>query len=288
MSAHILDGKKIAEEIKESVKEQIRCLKKTHSQSPKLVALQVREDPAFSVYIKSQERFANDVGIEYKCQKLDSHSSQNGVRKTIVGLNCEDTVSGIILQAPLPEKFDSMELISSISPQKDVEGIHPENKGKLLLRNYDITPPTASAVMELIYLSGIKLRGKETVVIGHSRVVGKPVAMLLLDKFATVTVCHIGTSERGNLEEHIRRAEVLVVAAGKANLVKGQWIKKGAIVIDAGINKIGDKIVGDVEFDEAKERASYITPVPGGVGPVTTAVLMRNCVTLFKLQRGIK
>ncbi|MFA5500758.1 MAG: bifunctional 5,10-methylenetetrahydrofolate dehydrogenase/5,10-methenyltetrahydrofolate cyclohydrolase, partial [Candidatus Omnitrophota bacterium] len=167
-------------------------------------------------------------------------------------------------------------------PEKDAEGMHPENLGRILLGQYKIGPCTAMAVMELLEASKIDLYGKEAVIVGHSEIVGKPLALMLLNKFATTTVCHIATGERGALADHVKRAEVLIVAVGKAGIVKGEWVKEGAVVIDVGINKVADKIVGDVEFEEASARAAFITPVPGGVGPLTTTILMRNVVELFR------
>ena len=288
MSAKILDGKKRAEEIKESIKKELSSIKAAYEETPKLVALQVKEDAAFSVYTNAQKKVAEAIGIDYELITLSDESSESELIENIESLNNDNTVSGIMVQSPLPENFDFIKVTSSISPLKDVEGLHPEHKGKLLLHAYNIIPPTAASVMELIRLSGVELHGKEAVVIGHSRIVGKPIAMLLLDKLATVTIAHIATSERGNLEEHIKRAEVLVTAVGKPSLVKGELIKDGAIVIDAGISRVDGKIVGDVEFEEANKRASYITPVPGGVGPLTTAVLMHNCFKLFREQRAKK
>jgi len=286
MAANILDGKKRAEEIRQGLKKEIEVFKSSFNAVPKLAALQVDDNSGFSVYINAQKKFAQGIGMEYQLHSMDSGASHQDVKERILSLNTDNSVTGIILQAPLPDAFDFMELASSMLPLKDVEGLHPENKGRLLLKNYKVVPPTAAAALELIKLSGIDLYGKEAVIIGHSRIVGKPLAMLLLDEFATVTVCHIATSERGSLRDHIKRAEVLVAAVGKANIIDGGWIREGAVVIDVGINRVGSKLVGDVEFETARKRASHITPVPGGVGPLTTAMLMQNCLNLFKLQRG--
>ena len=185
---------------------------------------------------------------------------------------------------PLPPQIDYKKISQFIVPEKDVEGMHPVNIGKIIFAKAKILPCTAAAVMELLKETGVDLYGREVVVVGHSEIVGKPLALLLLDRFATVTVCHIGTSKAQKLEEHVRKAEVLIVAVGKAGLIKGDWIKEGAIVIDVGINRVGDKIVGDVEFETAEKKASYITPVPGGVGPLTVTMLMRNLVEATKLQ----
>jgi len=288
MRAIILDGSKKADEIKRELSEKIKLLKHSIGSVPRLAALQIGEGSVFEVYANSQKRIANAINMDYALIKLAASISEQDLIEKIIQLNNDKNVNGIILQSPLPEGFDIIKITSFISSDKDVEGISPENKGKLLLNAYKVVPPTASAAMELINLSGIDLYGKEAVIIGHSGIVGKPLAMLLLDKFATVTVCHIATSEKGNLIEHIRRAEVLIVAVGKPKLVKGEWIKEHAVVIDIGINRVDGKIAGDVEFDEASKRASYITPVPGGVGPLTTTMLMRNCVELFQKQKGIR
>jgi methylenetetrahydrofolate dehydrogenase (NADP+) / methenyltetrahydrofolate cyclohydrolase len=285
MPAIILDGKSKADEIKRALGQDINTIKSVSGNIPRLAALQVGDDHSFSVYVNSQQRIASQIGIDYRLVKLPSDCAEKCLIDNIISLNNDKDISGIILQSPLPEGFDMVKVSAFISSDKDVEGVNPENKGKLLLNSYKVVPPTASAVMELIGLTGVNLNGKEVVIIGHSGIVGKPLAMLLLDRLCTVTVCHIGTYERGNLQGHISRAEILVVSAGKPGLVKGEWIKKNAIVIDVGINKVKDRIVGDVEFDKAFLRASYISPVPGGVGPLTAAILMRNCFQLFKNQR---
>jgi len=203
----------------------------------------------------------------------------------ILKLNADENVNGIIVQMPIPQHIDYKKISGLISPFKDVEGMHPANMGKVLFGRARIVACTANAIMELLNSTGIDLYGKEVVIVGHSEIVGKPLTLLLLEEFATVTVCHIGTSKAGKLEEHVRRAEVLIVAVGQAGLIKGDWIKEGATVVDVGINKVGDKIVGDVEFEAAQKRAAYITPVPGGVGPLTVTVLMRNLVEAAKLQQ---
>lgn len=283
MSAQLLEGKVIAGKIKESLKKEVESLKP----KPKLVSIQVGENPASVVYIKSQKKNAENLGIEYRLETLDAKITQESLIKMIDGLNEDETVSGIILQLPLPKGIDHRLIMSSIIPEKDAEGMHPQNLGHVLLGDAELAPCTAQAAMELITSTGIKLYGKEAVIVGHSEIVGKPLSLLLLNEFVTTTVCHIATGERGVLPEHVKRAEILVVAVGKAELVKGDWIKEGAIVIDVGINRVGDKLVGDVEFDVAKERAGFITPVPGGVGPLTVTMLMRNVVATFKMQHVI-
>jgi len=210
--------------------------------------------------------------------------TQKEIADFIKKLNQDPRVSGIILQMPLPGHLDARQLQQLISPKKDAEGVSPANMGMVVYGKPILGPCTAMAIIELVKSTGVDLYGKEAVMVGHSDIVGKPTALLLLDKFVTTSVCHIATGERGTLPDYVRKAEILIVAVGKANLIKGEWVKEGAIVIDVGINRVEGKIVGDVEFDVARERASYITPVPGGVGPVTTAMLLRNTVEAAKLQ----
>jgi methylenetetrahydrofolate dehydrogenase (NADP+)/methenyltetrahydrofolate cyclohydrolase len=286
MGAQLLEGKVIAAQIKENLKKQVEELKEKTGTSPRLFSIQVGANPASQVYIKSQRKAAESLGIKYTLETLELDIRQETVIKLIEGLNCDETISGIIVQLPLPKQIDHKTVMSAISPVKDAEGMHPENLGRLLLGNFQLVPCTAQAAMELIVSSGVELYGKEAVVVGHSEIVGKPLSMLLLNKFVTTTVCHIATGERGLLPEHIKQAEILVVAVGKAGLVKGDWIKEGAVVIDVGINRIDGKLVGDVEFDAAKERAGFITPVPGGVGPLTVTMLMRNVLNAFKAQHS--
>lgn len=283
MSAQLLEGKTIAAKIKEDLKKEIEALK----QKPKLVSIQVGENPASAVYIKAQKKNAENLGIEYELKTLEIGVIQDILIAEIKGLNQDKGVSGIIVQLPLPKGIDHRFVMNAVSPEKDAEGMHPENLGHVLLGDAKLAPCTAQAAMELIESTRIELYGKEAVIVGHSEIVGKPLSLLLLNKFVTTTVCHIATGERGVLPEHVKRAEILVVAVGKAGLVKGEWIKEGAIVIDVGINRVGDKLVGDVEFEKAKERAAFITPVPGGVGPLTVTMLMQNVVSAFKMQHTI-
>lgn len=285
--AKLLEGKPIAARIKEGLKKEVEKFRSTCGQVPRLVAVQVGENPASAVYVKSQRKVSEALGIEYELKQLDEKVSEEELMESIEKLNKDELVSGTIIQLPLPQALDFKKIVDSIDPKKDAEGMHPENLGRVLLGRPQLVPCTPLAVMELMKETGLDLYGKEVVCVGHSEIVGKPLALLFLEKLATTTVCHIGTGERGLLPDHVKRAEVLVVAVGKAGLIKGEWIKEGAIVIDVGINRVGDKIVGDVAFDEASKRASFITPVPGGVGPLTTAMLMRNVVEAFKLQRNL-
>jgi methylenetetrahydrofolate dehydrogenase (NADP+)/methenyltetrahydrofolate cyclohydrolase len=282
VSAVLLEGKTIAENLKAAVKADVDALKTKDRRAPKLVAIQLGENASSAVYVKAQKKAAENLGIEYDLKVFPEQITQAEAEGIIKELNSESSVSAIILQLPVPRGIDAKKLVNMISPEKDAEGMHPENLGKILLGQYKIGPCTAMAVMELLESTKIDLYGKEAVIIGHSEIVGKPLSLMLLNKFATTTVCHIATGERGALADHVKRAEVLVVAVGKAGIVKGDWIKQGAVVVDVGINKVGEKIVGDVEFEGASQKASHITPVPGGVGPITTTILMRNTVELFK------
>lgn len=276
----LLEGKPIAAKIKEDLKKQIQEL----SLKPVLASIQAGENAAASAYVRSQEKAANNLGIEYKFHQLKQDISEKELISFIQGLNEDKMVNGIILQMPLPAHIDYKKMSSFISPDKDVEGMHPINAGRIIFGKARILPCTPAAAMELLKETGIDLYGKEVVIVGHSEIVGKPLSLLLLEKFATVTVCHIGTSKAGKLEQHVRSAEILIVAVGKAGLIKGEWVKQEAVVIDVGINRVGDKIVGDVEFQQAAKRASWITPVPGGIGPLTVTMLMRNVVEATKLQ----
>jgi len=217
---------------------------------------------------------------------MKGNISQGELTDFIEKLNKDKDVTAVIVQLPLPKQINSRIIPEFIDAKKDAEGMNPVNLGKVLLADHTIAPCTPLAVMELLKLSGVNLYGKEAVVVGHSEIVGKPLSLMLLKEFATTRVCHIATGERGSLADHVKEAEILVVAVGKAGLVKGEWIKKKAIVIDVGINRVGDKLVGDVEFDEAARRAGFITPVPGGVGPLTVTMLMKNVIEAYKVQNG--
>ena len=278
--AKLLEGRPIAEKIKEEIKQEVKQL----SFKLVLASIQVGENPGAAAYVRSQFKLAESLGIEYKLHKLGQDTTENTLIEFIRKLNADKSVNGIIVQMPLPSQIEYKKISQFILSEKDVEGMHPLNFGKIVFGTAKIIPCTAAAVMELLYSINLDFYGKEVVVVGHSEIVGKPLSLLLLDKFATVTVCHIGTSKAGKLEAHVKKAEVLIVAVGKAGLIKGEWIKDGAVVIDVGINRVGDKIVGDVEFEAAERRAAYITPVPGGVGPLTVTMLMRNLVEAAKLQ----
>lgn len=282
MAAKLLEGKTIANTIQDGLTKDVAALKAKGGRTPKLAAIQIGRNPSSIVYLSSQKKAAESAGMGYELVDLPENISQSEAEKEVARLSVDKSITAIILQQPLPPAINGKKLIGIIPPSKDAEGIHPENLGRIVSGDNRIGPCTAMAVMAILESTGVKLYGKEAVVVGHSEIVGKPVALMLLNKFVTTTVCHIATGERGILAEHVKRAEILVAAVGKAGVIKGDWIKEGAIVIDVGINRVGGKITGDVEFDKASGKAAYITPVPGGVGPVTVAVLMRNVVELHR------
>ncbi|MFH1541009.1 MAG: bifunctional 5,10-methylenetetrahydrofolate dehydrogenase/5,10-methenyltetrahydrofolate cyclohydrolase [Elusimicrobiota bacterium] len=303
MSAKIIDGNEIAKEIKQNIKAELEKLK----ENLVLVAVQVGENPASKIYIKNQKLFCEEVGIGYTLIQLDASISEDNLISEIKKLCQDEKITGIILQMPLPDHINSRKIQTSILPIKDVEGVTPANLGKLLYANLDgtrpiIAPCTALSIMECIKSTGENIKGKDVVIVGHSEIVGKPVTLMLLSSLlesATPTVCHIATKD---LTSHTKRAEILIVAVGKAGLIKGSMVKDGAIVIDVGINRVqikdekGNpiidektckpkmKTVGDVDFDEVVKVASYITPVPGGVGAITTTMLLKNLLSLYKVQ----
>jgi len=281
--AKILYGKKIADEVLKGVKEKVADLHERNIH-PLLMTLEVGEDAASRVYLGSQRRTAERVGIQYETIQLSDGTSQKRLLSVMNNINRDPLINGLILHVPLPPHLETKQVQWYIDTRKDVEGVTPYNLGRLFLEVPGLMPCTAQAIVTMIKSTKVDLRGKEAVVIGHSDIVGKPCAMMLLQEEATVTICHLATDERGNLEEHVRRAEIVVVAAGKPGLIKGEWIRPGAIVIDAGITAVGDHIVGDVEFESAKQQAAYITPVPGGVGAVTVAYLMKNTVDAVMWQ----
>lgn len=271
MPAQILDGRQIALQLRRTLRSARDAL---GPRAIRLVSVEVGQNPAAAVYVRNQQRAADEVGIDMEVRNLPVATSQDDLVAAIGELNRRPEVAGVLVQRPLPPGIDPRVVQSAIDPHKDVEGMHPANMGAILYREPVLTPCTAAAAQQLILATGLDLRGAETVVVGHSEIVGKPIAILLLHRLSTVTVCHIGTKK---LIDHTRRADILVVAVGKAGLVHGDMIKPGACVIDVGINQGTDgKIVGDVDFASAAEVAGHLTPVPGGVGPVTVAMLLRN------------
>lgn len=282
MAARIIDGRSIANRIRSALIRDIKAIKAKQKKALKLANLQIWASASSEIYLNSQMTLAESLGVEYCLKRLPKDISQKEAEGEIEKLNGDDSVTGIIVHTPVPKHIDSAKLFAKISPDKDTEGLNPVNIGRLIYDDWIVAPCTASACIALMDSTCIELRGKEAVIIGHSEIVGKPLALMLLSRMATTTVCHIGTYEKGLLKEHVGRAEVLVVSVGKSRLIKGDWIRKGAVVIDVGINRHKDKITGDVDFKQAVKKASYITPVPGGVGPVTAIMLMKNLVSLYK------
>lgn len=296
MAAQLIDGEALAKKIKSELTIEVETLKK-RGKAPHLLAVQVGENPASQVYIRSQSRACEEIGLRYTLDSLPEDITETGLIGHIQGLNRDPSVTAIILQMPLPEGINARRVQSSIAPEKDVEGMNLASMGQLVYGNAKLAPCTAMAVIELIKSTGVEIKGKEATIVGRSAIVGKPLILLLLDLHATPTVCHTRTKD---MTFHTKRADVLVVSAGKAGLITGDMIKPGAIVIDVGINRVPEydadgrpvlnkkgkqkkKTVGDVDFEGAKEVASYITPVPGGVGPVTTVMLLKNVVEAAKL-----
>lgn len=284
MTARILDGKILSQTIKEQLKVEVAGLKKTTGQVPHLVNVMLGSDPGSCSYANSQKKIAEYIGIHYELKTFPLTILQADLIEYIKKLNADKNINGIMIHKPVPKSIEYRAAANCVDPSKDLEGINVANIGKMILGETKIIPCTPASVMEHIKSTGLALRGKEAVIVGHSEIVGKPLSLLLLDQYLTVTICHIATSESGKLVEHVGRADILVVAVGKANLVRGEWIKKGAVVIDVGINQVGNQIQGDVEFEAARKRAAFITPVPGGVGPVTVVMLMKNGIEAFKAQ----
>ncbi|WP_461247781.1 bifunctional methylenetetrahydrofolate dehydrogenase/methenyltetrahydrofolate cyclohydrolase FolD [Treponema sp. R6D11] len=273
MMAKILDGKALAAEIKKDLKQKIHA----EGLSCALAVVIVGDDPASRVYVNGKKNDCAEVGIESIEIALPADTTETSLLDIIEKLNNDKNVSGILVQLPLPKHIDEQKIINAINPQKDVDAFHPSNVGKIMIGDYKFLPCTPAGVMELIAKTGVDLTGKKCVVVGRSNIVGKPMSMLLLHKNATVTICH---SRTVNLKEECLAADVLVVAVGVAELIKGDYIKPGAVVIDVGMNRLEDsRLVGDVAFEECEKVAGYITPVPGGVGPMTRAVLMKNVVS---------
>ncbi len=281
MSAQILDGKVLAAQLKGQLMEEIKQIRSSAHETPRIFSIVVGNDPASLSYASSQQKTAQQVGIHYELQQFKDDAAQEDVLKLIDELNSYDHVHGIIVNKPLPAQMNFKAIINAISPYKDIEGMNLTNFGLLLMGEDGIFPCTPAAALEILRSSGVSLKGKHAIVIGRSEIVGKPVALLLLKEDMTVTVCHSKTID---LPFVVHDADVVIAALGKPGFVKGEWIKNGAIVVDVGINQVEGKLVGDVDFASAKLKASHITPVPGGVGPVTAVMLMKNAVKAFKLQ----
>lgn len=289
MTAKIIDGKAIAAEIRKEIADQVSQVKREVGQAPGLAAVLVGEDPASHTYVRMKRRACDEVGIESFGHELPADSSQEEVEGLVRELSEDPKVHGILVQLPLPDHLDEESVLNTVALEKDVDGFHPINIGRLTMKNRDplFIPCTPHGIIELLERAGAEFEGAEAVVLGRSNIVGLPVSMLLLHRNCTLTICHSRTKD---LPSVTRKAEILVAAVGRPEMVKGDWIKPGAYVIDVGVNRVDDpsakrgyRLVGDVAFEEAKEVAGAITPVPGGVGPMTIAMLLQN--TLRSAQR---
>ena len=282
--AIIIDGKELAKKIRANLKIECEELKKKNINS-KLAVIMVGEDSASKVYVRNKSRACEDVGIKYEEYLLDSKITQKELIELIEKLNNDKTINGILLQSPIPSNLDINEAFRTISPEKDVDGFNPLNVGKLVLNQDTFVSCTPYGIMKMFEEYDIDLTGKNVVILGRSNIVGKPLIHCCLNKNATVTSCH---SKTQNIAQKAKEADVLISAIGKANFVTSDMVKEGAVVIDVGINRLENgKITGDVDFENVKEKASYITPVPGGVGPMTIAMLMNNVIKATKRQNGM-
>ncbi|MBR2293150.1 MAG: bifunctional methylenetetrahydrofolate dehydrogenase/methenyltetrahydrofolate cyclohydrolase FolD [Clostridia bacterium] len=278
--ANIIDGKQISAAIRAEIKEETLAFEKENGIRPGLAVIIVGEDPASQVYVRNKRRACDEVGFYSEAYELPASTTQEELNALVDKLNADPAIHGILCQLPLPKHLDENEVILRIDPKKDVDAFHPANVGRIMIGDYSFLPCTPAGVMALLQRSGIDVTGKECVVVGRSNIVGKPQAMLLLHANGTVTICHSRTK---NLAEVCRRADILIAAIGKADFFTADMVKEGAVVIDVGMNRRADgKLTGDVDFASVAPKASYITPVPGGVGPMTITMLMKNTLTAAK------
>ncbi|HHT7855363.1 bifunctional methylenetetrahydrofolate dehydrogenase/methenyltetrahydrofolate cyclohydrolase FolD [Pasteurella multocida] len=281
MTAQVISGTELSKTIKSQVVQKIETYTQQGKRSPGLAVILVGADPASQVYVGSKRKSCAEIGIQSKSYDLPETTQENELLALIDELNADTAVDGILVQLPLPKHIDSTKVIERIMPEKDVDGFHPYNVGRLCQRIPTLRACTPYGVMKLLETTGLDLHGKHAVIVGASNIVGRPMALELLLAGCTVTVTHRFTKD---LEHHVRQADILVVAVGKPKFISGDWIKSGAIVIDVGINRQEGKLVGDVEYDVAVEKAGYITPVPGGVGPMTVAMLMFNTLSAYEMN----
>ena len=279
----LIDGKVISAAVKERVKNEVAALKEKGITTG-LAVIIVGEDPASKVYVNNKKKACEALGIISEEYALPENTTQEELLSLIDTLNKKESINGILCQLPLPKHLDEGAVINAILPEKDVDAFHPVNVGKIMQGDYDFVPCTPAGIMEMLDYEGIEITGKTCVVIGRSNIVGKPMSMLLLHKNGTVTICH---SKTKNLKDVCKNADILVAAVGRPNFVTNDMVKDGAVVIDVGINRVDGKLVGDVNFGDVCEKASYITPVPGGVGPMTIAMLMQNTLTAAKKQNKV-
>jgi len=277
--AEIIDGKAIAAEMREEIGKDTAALV-AQGVTPGLAVVLVGEDPASRVYVSMKEKACAAAGIFSDEYKLSAETSENELLELIAKLNADQRIDGILVQLPLPDHIDEAKVLEAISPGKDVDGFHPYNVGRLATGNPLFQPCTPYGVMKMLERTGVRLQGKEVVIVGRSNIVGKPVALMCLAEHATVTICHSRTVD---LPKKVAQADVVIAAVGRPEMIKGDWIKEGAVVIDVGVNRVGEKkLVGDVDFIGASERAAAITPVPGGVGPMTITMLLYNTLVSAK------
>lgn len=280
----LIDGKAVSAKVRQEIKSEVQQLK-DKGITPGLAVVIVGQDPASRVYVNNKKKACLELGMHSEEYALPEETSQEELLQLIQKLNGKEEIHGILVQLPLPKHLDEKTVINNIDPKKDVDAFHPVNVGKIMIGDYDYLPCTPAGIMELLKDTGIDLTGKECVVIGRSNIVGKPMAMLLLHQNATVTICH---SKTRNLKEVVKRADVVVAAVGKAKFVTADMVKEGAVVIDVGMNRLENgKLCGDVDFEEVSKTAGFLTPVPGGVGPMTITTLMKNTLTAAKKQGGL-
>ena len=275
----LIDGKKVSAEVRNRLAEETKILKEKTGKEPGLATVLVGDDPASAVYVRNKNKTCRELGFQSFENQLSSDTTEEQLLNLIDDLNSNPNVHGILVQLPLPDQIDSEKILQAINPKKDVDGFHPINVGKLVVGNALLTPCTPTGIIELLDHYGIEISGKHAVIVGRSNIVGKPVSMLLLQRNATITICHSRTK---NLEGVTRGADILIAAVGRPHFVTENMVSEGTAVIDVGINRVDGKLTGDVEFEPVSKKASYITPVPGGVGPMTIALLMENTLKAFK------
>ncbi len=303
--AKLISGKKISQDIKKEISEEVKEMQKVKGIVPGLAVILVGENPASKIYVGSKQRGCQEVGIKSESIKMDENVSTDDVLRELDKLNRREDIHGILVQLPLPEQIDKAKVLEAIYPEKDVDGFHPVNIGRLVSQQECLVPATPSGIIEMLKRENITIKGKNATVVGHSEIVGKPTALLLLNEWATVTVCHIETRD---LKRSTDNADILIVATGVPYLIKADMVKQGAVVIDVGINRItkdkasqellewrkedfenkGATLIGDVDFLKVEPKAGYISPVPGGVGPMTIAMLLKNTLKAAKNITGIK
>ncbi len=280
----LIDGKKVSAEIKEQVAREVDKLKKQTGKVPGLAVVLVGEDPASAVYVKNKNKTCEKMGFQSFSHPLSADTEEKVLLKLIAGLNANPEVNGILVQLPLPDHINEQKVLEAIDPKKDVDGFHPVNVGYLTSGADALAPCTPAGIIEMLDFYKIDIEGKHAVILGRSNIVGKPMASLLLKRHATVTICHSRTRD---LPAMARSADILVAAIGKPRFVTEDMVGEGATVIDVGINRVDGKLVGDVDFDKVAEKAAFITPVPGGVGPMTIAMLMKNTLSAFKKANNL-